>query len=126
MEQEQREVISGGRLRPLSWTHLVPTARFLIEERGHLPLYEPERWGFTSSQAGGLFQLSRRITDEDWDAVQRRFVLPPNIVFYKGLIRDQDNGVTFLGVEELVGNDGVEPIEVREVEESPTAHVRAA
>ena len=117
MPRDDREVITPGKVRPISWVHLVPIARFLIEERGHLPIHQPERWGFTSGQSGGLFQLSRRITDEDWEALNGHFVLPPNIWFHKGLIRDQDNGVDFLGFDEVIGLEGVEPIEIWEAKE---------
>jgi hypothetical protein len=114
-QPDARVVIPAGRFRaPMGWKHLVPIARFLIEERGHLPLYEPERWGFTGT---GLFQFSRRITDEDWEAINQRFVIPPNVWFHNGLIRDQENGVDFLGVEELMGLNGVEPVELWEAEE---------
>lgn len=100
---------------PPSWMHFVPIARFLVQERGHLPLYEPERWGFTDM---GSFQFSRRITDADWEAVRLRFVLPPNIGFHEiGFIQDDDNGVYFEGSDVIIGLEGAEPIEIWEAKE---------
>lgn len=95
----------------------MPIARFPIEERDHLPISEPERWGFTSSQVGVICHLSRRITDQDWEALNERFLLPSNIGYRSGLIRDNDNRVDFVGVDELAGLYGIEPIEAWEKEE---------
>jgi hypothetical protein len=77
-------------------------------------LYEPERWGLSGT---GMFQFSRQITDSDWKALNQRFVLPPNLSFHKGLIRDNDNRVDFVGVDELIGLDGLEPVAVWEAKE---------
>ena len=80
----EREVIQAGPVEPISWKHLYPIARFLVEERGHLPLYHPERWGFSGS---GSFQFSHRITEADWEAINRRFVIPENIVPLSGSVK---------------------------------------
>jgi hypothetical protein len=53
----------------------------------------------------------------DWQALNRRFVIPPNIWFDQGLIRDQDNRVDLFGVDEVEGLNGLEPIDVWEAEE---------
>lgn len=109
-----REIIPPPPERPPRWKRLVPIARFLVQERGHLPLYEPERWGFTN----GSFQFSRRITEADWEAVQLRFDLQGSFGFHEiGLIQDNDTGVWFEGTDKLIELNGVEPIDVWEAEE---------
>jgi hypothetical protein len=50
-----------------------------------------------------MFQFSRQITGADWKALNEHFVLPPNLWFHKGLIRDEVNRVDFVGVDELMG-----------------------
>lgn len=110
-----REVIPPAPKRPPRWRRLVPIARFLVEERGHLPLYEPERWGFT---AMGSFQFSRRITRADREAINERFVLPRTFGFHEiGLIQDNETGVWFEGSDEIIGLNGLEPIEIWEAQE---------
>jgi hypothetical protein len=114
---DEREVVQAGPVEPISWKHLYPIARFLVEERGHLPLYNPEKWGLSGSPVS--FQFSRRITEADWEAINRRFVIPDNIVYYapKGWIQDNVNRVYFEGNDKIIGLDGVEPIEIWEAEE---------
>jgi hypothetical protein len=65
----------------------------------------------------GVFWFSRRITEEDWNALNRRLVLPPNIWFHHGLIRDGENGVDFIGVDEILEVDGPQPAEAWEAKE---------
>ena len=114
-DSDPREVIPAGRLRPpSSWVHLVPLARFLVVERGHLPIHEPARWGFTGA---GSFQFSRRITEADWEALNQHFVIPPNIWFDQGLIRDQDNRADLFGADEVEVLNGMEPIDAWEAKE---------
>lgn len=87
---DDRVVIPGGRLRPPRWRHLVPIARFLVEERGHLPIQDPERWGFAGM---GVSWFSRRISEEN------------------------DTGVYFEGTNMIIGLEGSEPIEIWEAKE---------
>lgn len=56
-----------------------------------------------------LCQLTRTFTEEDWAAINERFVIPDNIVFYHGLIRDNANGVDMLGYDEVISMDGPLP-----------------
>lgn len=110
-----REVIPPAPPRFPRWKRLVPIARFLVQERGHLPLYEPQRWGFTDT---GSFQFSRRITVADWEAINRRFELPPDFGFHEiGLIQDNETGVYFEGSDMIIGLEGAEPIEIWEAKE---------
>jgi hypothetical protein len=80
---EPREVIPSGRQPFLSFQHLVPIARFLIEERGHGFMPKDEtlvtfEWGFV--RLNGLrCRVTHRVTDEDWAAINERFVLPDTI-----------------------------------------------
>ena len=113
---EGRLVITAGPAPWPAWKHLIPIARFLVEERGHLPLYGPDRWGWSES---GSFQVTRRITEADWEAINRHFVIPPNIVYYapKAWIQDNDNQIWFEGNDKIIGLNGVEPIEIFEEEE---------
>jgi len=113
----EREVIIGGRQPPPWYTHLLPIAKFLVEERGHIPLERPERYGFRQTGGGLQCQLARRITDEDWAAINERFELPMNIQFFHGLIRDNDNRIDFMGFDEIQGDEGLIPIEVWEAQQ---------
>jgi hypothetical protein len=116
MNKDGRVVIPGGRAAWPAWKHLVPIARFLVEERGHLPLYAPDRWGWSES---GSFQFSRRITQADWTALNEHYVIPPNIVFWepKAWIQDNDNRIWFEGNDVIVGSNGPEPIGTFEAQE---------
>jgi hypothetical protein len=96
---------------------LLPIARFLIEERGHLPIYEPEDYGFHMGDDGFECRLTRSITAEDWEAVNERFVIPENIFFFCGyVIRDGANWIDMIGFDELLTLDGVKPIDQLEAE----------
>jgi hypothetical protein len=59
---------------------MVPIAKFLIEERGHLPVDYPQD-GFNANGGPGGFTcyLTREITEADWEAINQRFVTPENI-----------------------------------------------
>lgn len=96
---DDREVIPAGEQdRPL-WRHLVPMVRFLVEERGHLLINGPEKFGFVGMQSSYVCSLTRVITDDDWQALNERFVIPDNIGFFKGLIQDNENGCDIVGTE---------------------------
>lgn len=107
---DSREIIPGGEQPLFSYQHLIPIAKFLIEERGHMPIERPEKFGFIHA-AGFRCELTRRITDEDWAAINRRFVLPDTIGYGDGLIRDNLNRMDIEGIEEMITEDGVIPIE---------------
>jgi hypothetical protein len=112
-----REIIPAGK-QPAPWYHhLEPIAKFLIEERGHLPIHKPEKHGFHMADDGIECHLTRSITAEDWAAINERFVIPDNIGFMFGyLIRDGVNGIDMLGYDSFVGVDGVEGVEGMETE----------
>lgn len=114
-QPDTREVIPGGR-QQFGWEHLIPIAKLLIE-RGHLPIDEESKFGFGSSQIGTMCALGRKFTDEDWAAINERFVIPANVVYFHGLIRDNANRVDMLGWDEVTCLDGVQPIEVWEARE---------
>ena len=107
---DNRETIPSGRQPPFSYEHLLPIARFLVEERGHMPIEQPENFGFVHMD-GFQCRLTRRITDEDWAAIKQRFVLPDTIGYGDGVIRDNLNWMEFLGIERVITEDGVIPIE---------------
>ncbi len=107
---DTREIIPGGEQPLFSYRHLIPIARFLIEERGHLPIERPEKCGFVLAD-GFQALLTRRITHEDWAAINERFILPENIGFHGGVIQDNLNSMQILGIEEMITEDGVIPIE---------------
>jgi hypothetical protein len=94
--------------------HLYPIAKFLIEERGHLPIEKPEKYGFWEPYE---CKLTRAITRADWEAVNERFVLPENIGFFCGyIIRDSANGIDIIGFDQLIGFNGLEPVDDLEAE----------
>jgi hypothetical protein len=110
-----REVIPAGEQPWFSFQHLVPIAKFLIQERGHGTLPKEEsvvsfEWGFVRMN-GLRCQLTHRITDEDWAAINERYVMPDNIGYRDGLIRDNVNSIDIEGIEAMVCEDGVVPIE---------------
>ncbi len=107
---DPREAIPSGRQPPFSYEHLFPIAKFLIEERGHLPLSRPEEFGFVRRN-GFRSQLTRRITDADWAAINQRFALPDTIGYGDGLIRDNLNRMDIEGYDEIITEDGVISIE---------------
>ena len=114
---DEREIIPAGE-QPAPWfLHLRPITRFLITERGHMPIEEvedPEDWGFTQEMDGFECHLTHGITPEDWAAINERFVIPANVVYMFGLIRDQDNNIDIVGHDEITDRDGVIPIDVWE------------
>ncbi len=87
------------------YEHLFPIAKLLIE-RGHKPLDDWDKYGFAPGPNGITCWMTRAFTDEDWEAIKERFVIPRNIVFYKGLIRDNDNEVDMLNYDEIHDTDG--------------------
>jgi hypothetical protein len=100
-DQAEGEVIPAGE-QPAPWyKHLLPIAKFLIEERGHMAIEKPEKYGYVYGLGGGRFRFTRRITDEDWAAINERFVMPNNIGFFHGLIRDNDNHVDMMGFDTI-------------------------
>jgi hypothetical protein len=116
-----REIIAGGEQPLLSFEHLIPIARFLVEERGHMPLSSPETVGFVKRN-GFRCLLTRRITEQDWAAVKDRFILPDSIGYHGGIIQDNLNRMQFEGYDEIITEDGVIPIEEWEARQQATAH----
>ncbi|HEX3830092.1 MAG TPA: hypothetical protein VHV82_22735 [Sporichthyaceae bacterium] len=112
-----RQIIPAGK-QPAPWfEHLLPVAKFLIEERGHLPIYEPDDYGFHMGDDGFECRLTRSITAEDWAAINDRFVIPKNIWFFCDyIVRDDDNGIDMIGFDTLTGDKGIEPIDRLEAE----------
>jgi hypothetical protein len=112
---DEREVIPAGRQPGIGYKHLFPIAKFLIEQRGHMAMEEPEAFGFIYENGSGYHcALTRSITGEDWAALNVRFVVPDNIVYIFGRIRDQANGIEIAGYDTIVDIDGEIPIEVWE------------
>lgn len=111
---DTREIIPAGEQPLFSWEHLLPIAKFLVEERGHMPLSRPENYGFLQLN-GFRCRLTRWITDEDWIAINQRFALPETIGYGDGLIRDNLNRIDIEGFDEIICEDGVIPIEEWEV-----------
>jgi hypothetical protein len=106
-----REIIPAGE-QPAPWyRHLLPIAKFLIEERGHLPIEKPQKYGFWMTAGGFECHLTRSITEADWQAINQRFVIPENIRYHAGLIRDGVNRIDMVGNDICIGDHGVEPIE---------------
>ncbi|MGQ0467079.1 MAG: hypothetical protein ACT4QG_17400 [Sporichthyaceae bacterium] len=115
--KDDREVISGEYQKWPGWHHLKPLIRFLVEERGHLILRPDYEWGVGPRPGGKDCALTRMITDEDWAAINERFVIPDTIGFGAGFIRDSENGVDISGHDWVVGLDGKpERIEPHEAE----------
>src|SRR3954454_206829 len=107
-------MIPAGEQPGPGYSHLFPIAKFLIEERGHMAIENPDRYGYIYGLDGAKFELTRRITDEDWAALNERFVMPDNIGFFHGLMRDNDNHIDMMGFDTMMSG-GVEiPIEVWE------------
>jgi len=108
---DEREVIPAGE-QPAPWfEHLLPVAKFLIEERGHMALENPEEYGYVDGLDGNKFYFTRRITDEDWEAIKERFVIPDNIGFFGGLLRDNANHVDMIGYDTITSRGKQIPIE---------------
>jgi hypothetical protein len=108
-----REIIPAGEMPEPGYQNLVPIAKFLIEERGHLPIDKPEKYGFRM----GDCRLTRSITAEDWAAINERFVLPDHVAFMFGyLIRDGLNSIDILGFDTYTSLNGVQGIEGMEEE----------
>jgi len=112
-----REVISGEKQPPPWYTHLLPIAKFLVEERGHMPIEEPEEYGFVEGFDGYNCHLTHRITDEDWAAINERFELPKTIGFFQGLLRDNVNGIDIMGHDTIISDEGQIPIEEWEAQQ---------
>jgi hypothetical protein len=112
---DNREVIPAGEQPFWTWDHLIPIAKFLVQERGHGllpkdPTITSYDWGFM--QFNGLrCQVTRRITDDDWAAINERFVMPDNIGYGDNLIRDNINYIDIEGVERIITVDGPIPVE---------------
>jgi hypothetical protein len=104
-DAEARIVIPEGRQR-FTWEHLIPIAQLLIE-RGHVPITKKQKFGFSSTPGGVECRLTRAFTLDDWDAINERFVVPDNLVYFRGLIRDNANKVDMIGIEEISTVDGV-------------------
>jgi hypothetical protein len=103
-----REIISAEKQPEPGYYHLIPIVKFLIEERGHLPVEHPGKYGFYN----GDCQLTRSITAEDWAAINERFVVPPHIGFMFGyLIRDGLNHIDILGFDSFQDDDPIDVIE---------------
>jgi hypothetical protein len=109
-QNDSREVVPPGKMNP-SWHHMVPIANFLIE-RGHPPINYAERSGFTGTRYGMKCRLGYWISEADCVAINEAFVVPPNIQYYQGLIRDNVNRVDITGHEEVTCEDGVQPVSV--------------
>lgn len=114
-KQEAREVVPAGKRNP-SWHHMVPIAKFLIE-RGHPPINYAERSGFAPTQQGMKCRLGYWITDEEWAEINEVFVIPANIKYFDGMIRDSVNRVDIIGHEQVQCEDGVHHISVWEERE---------
>ena len=104
MSNPTRPVIPEGEQEEV-YEHLFPIAALLIE-RGHVPIENPKEFGFCINPRDVVCQLTRRITAEDWHAINERFVLPDNIGYIQGIIRDIVNWVDIIGFDEI-STDGV-------------------
>ncbi|MGQ0463995.1 MAG: hypothetical protein ACT4QG_01625 [Sporichthyaceae bacterium] len=115
---DHREVIPGGWQEEWpGWHHVKPLIRFLVEERGHLLLHPDEPWGVVPLNGGRDCSLTRMITEESWAALNERFVIPDNIGYMAGFIRDFENGIDISGYDWVIGLDGKnERIEPHEAE----------
>lgn len=118
-----REIISAEKQPEPGYRHLIPVAKFLIEERGHLPIYKPEKYGFRMGEC----HLTRAVTAEDWSAINERFVLPEHIGYMFGyLIRDGLNWIDIIGHDTYTSLKGVEPIDGMEADiRQRDAHLKA-
>jgi hypothetical protein len=72
-----------------------------------MPVERPDRFGFTQTGDGYECHLTRKITAEDWAAINERFVVPANVVYMFELIRDQDNNIDMVGHDEVADLDGL-------------------
>ena len=113
--QETREVIPSGRQPFRSFKHLVPIAKFLVQRRGHPLMPEDDmldtyEWGFVDLN-GIRCQLARRITAEDWAAINEHFVVPDTITYRNGQIRDNLHRIIMEGVDVMITVDGPVPID---------------
>jgi hypothetical protein len=117
------QITAGGGGQQFGYAHLIPIAKLPIERGHHLPLHRRSKFGFGSRPGRVVCDLSRTITPDDWAAINERFLLPDNIAYYKGLIRDSANGVDFLGCDEIVCDDGLQPISVWEQREREAGRV---
>lgn len=111
---DDREVIPAGEQERPLWRHLTPMVRLLVEERGHLIIMEPNKWGFVGMSGRYECGLTRVITDDDWQALKERFVIPRNIGFFKGLIRDNENGCDIVGTDWILTAGGREHVDTYE------------
>lgn len=119
--RETREVVPAGE-QESGFRHMIPIARLLIE-RGHPPIDEDSTFGFNPSPAGMVCALGRMFSSADWDAINERFVIPDNIVYFHGLIRDNTNWVDMMGWDEVVCLDGVQSVDVWEERERQAGRV---
>lgn len=112
---DDREVIPAGE-QEFFFEHLFPIARFLIQ-RGHLPIEDRRDYGFGGTGGGVVCALTHGLTDEDWAAVNERFVLPDNICFIYRVIRDSANHNDIQGVDFITHHGVATPIAEWEAEE---------
>lgn len=64
--------------------------------------------------------LARSFTEEDWAAINERFILPDNIVFLGGgVMRDSANRLDIIGFDEVQAPDGVISIDEWEEQKRP-------
>jgi hypothetical protein len=110
--QSGRETIPAGE-QEWGYHHLYPIAQLLIE-RGHNPIDNKEKFGFCPTPGGVVCTLTHRFTEEDWAAINERFVLPDNIRWHNGLIRDTANWIDMMGADTMLSRGEVIPIEAWE------------
>jgi hypothetical protein len=111
-QADDRRVIPPGK-QPRAYRHLFPIAQLLIE-RGHNPIDCPDKFGFCPTQGGMVCTLTHRFTQEDWNAINERFVVPDNIRWFNGLIRDTANHIDMMGTDEIMSRGELIPIGVWE------------
>lgn len=107
--QDQREPLPAPN-RQFGYRHMYPIAKVLIE-RGHLPIDYRDKYGFCPSGMGRRCHLTHALTDEDWAAVTDRYILPENIVWRFGIIKDHQNRVQIQGDITIISGGQQIPIE---------------
>lgn len=90
------------------YKHMIPIVKVLIE-RGHLPTSNRPKYGFRGN--GRKCHLTHALTDDDWTAVTDRYIIPENIVWRFGIIRDHENNVQIQGDDTIISGGKEMPIE---------------
>lgn len=80
-----------------AWDHLIPIVQALIDA-GHQPIKNEEQYGFVEAPHEWKCELYDPITLDDWQMLNEKFIIPENIFYTHGMVRDGAGWVDIYGV----------------------------